>query len=141
MAEGVFKRLVEEYGLENEFEIDSAGLISVHQGEMPDARMCYHASRRGYELSHLSRPVTAADFDNFDMLIGMDENNITGLVSIARSDKERSKIHRMVSFSQYMNPDFIPDPYYGGSQGFENVIDMLEDACAGLLKYLTSDAQ
>ena len=134
MAEGVFRRLVEENGLEDAFEIDSAGLISVHQGEMPDARMCYHASRRGYELTHLSRPVTRADFDYYDMIIGMDEKNIAGLESIARTEEHRNKIHRMVSFSRYLNPDHIPDPYYGGDQGFENVIDLLEDACSGLFK-------
>ncbi len=134
MAEGVFRRLVEENGLEDAFEIDSAGLISVHQGEMPDARMCYHASRRGYELTHFSRPVTRADFDYYDMIIGMDEKNIAGLESIARTDEQRSKIHRMVSFSRNFTPNYIPDPYYGGDQGFENVIDLLEDACNGLFK-------
>ncbi len=137
MAEGVFKRLVKENGVENEFEIDSAGLISVHQGEMSDSRMRYHAAKRGYELTHLSRPVTRADFDYFDMIIGMDEKNIAGLESIARTDEERNKIHRMVSFSRDFTPDYIPDPYYGGDQGFENVIDMLEDACNGLFNSLT----
>ena len=71
------------------------------------------------------------------MIIGMDEKNIAGLESIARTDEQRNKIHRMVSFSRDFTPDYIPDPYYGGDQGFENVIDMLEDACNGLFNSLT----
>ena len=106
-AEGVMKHLIEEAGRADEFLIDSAGILSYHQGELPDSRMRAHAARRGYNLTHLSRPVRTEDFYNFDLIIGMDDRNID---------------------------DHVPDPYYGGSEGFEYVLDILEDACAGLLQ-------
>lgn len=139
MAEGIFKQMVEEKSLTEKFEIDSAGLISVHQGELADPRMRHHAAKRDYELTHRSRPVTHSDLEYFDMIIGMDERNIEGLKSLAKSKEQEDKIHRMIDFSQYYTPTHIPDPYYGGDQGFENVIDMLEDACRGLLKKLNNE--
>ena len=134
MAEGVFKKIILENGVEQQFEIDSAGLISVHQGELPDYRMRQHASRRGYQLTHRSRPVCKVDFDKFDLIIGMDEENIAGLKRLAQTKDHLAKIHRMVEFSVKFSPTHIPDPYYGGDQGFEHVIDLLEDACSELFK-------
>ena len=78
-AEGVMLHLIEEAGLENEFVIDSAGILSYHQGELPDSRMRAHAARRGYQLVHRSRPVRTEDFYNFDLIIGMDDRNIDDL--------------------------------------------------------------
>lgn len=138
MAEGVFKRIIEEHGKSSDFEIDSAGLIAYHQGELPDSRMCYHAGKRGYELTHKSRPFSRSDFDRFDMIIGMDEQNIDGLRDKAHTLEETEKIFRMKDFSREFQPTHIPDPYYGGDQGFENVIDLLEDACKGLYDSLNS---
>jgi protein-tyrosine phosphatase len=132
MAEGVFNKIVLENGVEQQFEIDSAGLISVHQGELPDYRMRQHASRRGYQLTHRSRPVCKADFDKFDLIIAMDEENIAGLKRLAQTKDHLAKIHRMIDFSSKFAPTHIPDPYYGGDKGFEHVIDLLEDACMGL---------
>ena len=102
------KHLVEEAGRADEFLIDSAGILSYHQGELPDSRMRAHAARRGYNLTHLSRPVRTEDFYNFDLIIGMDDRNIDDL-------KDRA-------------------PSTAGSEGFEYVLDILEDACAGLLQ-------
>ena len=110
-AEEVMRTLIRKEGLEREIEVDSAGILSYHQGELPDSRMRMHASRRGYNLTHRSRPVCTDDFYHFDMIIGMDDRNIEDLIV-----------------------DYLPDPYYGGAQGFENVLDILEDACAGLLE-------
>ena len=123
-------------GMEREVEVDSAGLISYHQGEQADPRMRAHASRRGYHITHLSRPVRITDFYDFDLIIGMDDSNISGLYDMAPGIEEEGKIHRMTEYCMNKVTDHVPDPYYGGAQGFENVIDILEDACEGLLKKL-----
>lgn len=138
-AEEVMKHLVKEAGLEKEFEIDSAGILSYHQGELPDSRMRVHAARRGYDLVHRSRPVCTDDFEHFDLIIGMDDRNIDDLKNRAPSVAACEKIHRMTEFCTRMVADHVPDPYYGGAEGFEYVLDVLEDACAGLLTFLTQD--
>jgi len=135
MAEAAFRKILKEKGKLNDFDIDSAGLIAYHQGELPDNRMRYFAGKRGYSLTHLSRPFMHADFDQFDMIIGMDEQNFAGLTAKAHTPEENQKIYRMIDFSQKFQPTHIPDPYYGGDQGFEQVIDLLEDACEGLYEY------
>ena len=137
-AEGVMKYLVEKAGLESDFSIDSAGILSYHQGELPDSRMRAHAIRRGYDLIHRSRPVRTEDFYNFDLIIGMDDRNIEDLKDRAPSPEEWKRIHRMTEYcTKFMQADHVPDPYYGGVEGFEYVLDLLEDACAGLLTHLT----
>lgn len=136
-AEEVMRHVVRKAGLESEFFLDSAGISNYHQGELPDARMRMHAARRGYELTHLSRPVVYQDFFDFDMIIGMDESNMDALHDRAPGIEEERKLFRMTDFCQsHPDADHIPDPYYGGAQGFELVLDILEDACAGLLEYL-----
>lgn len=135
MAEAVFCRIVQQKNCAAQFTIDSAGTLGYHQGELPDARMMYHASKRGYELTHRSRKFKRSDFDNFDWIIAMDDNNFEDLKAIATTTEEVAKIHRMVEFSEKLSPTHIPDPYYGGAKGFDHVIDLLEDACQGLFKY------
>lgn len=136
MAEGVMLRLVKEAGLEKEFEIDSAGIMGYHEGELADSRMRSHAARRGYELVHRSRPVRTEDFYAYDLIIGMDDRNISDLHDRAPSPEEEKKISRMTDYCVNILADHVPDPYYGGASGFEYVIDLLEDACAGLLAQL-----
>jgi len=138
MAEGVFKHMLFKAGLHHEIHVDSAGLIAYHQGELPDSRMRAHASRRGYNLTHRSRQVTVSDFDKFDLIIGMDDQNMHGLRNLARTPEQKAKIRRMTDFCVHMQASEVPDPYYGGAAGFEYVIDLLEDACEGLLKNITS---
>ncbi|MBP6260337.1 MAG: low molecular weight phosphotyrosine protein phosphatase [Paludibacter sp.] len=132
MAEGVFRQILKQNGILNELEIDSAGLIAYHQGELPDSRMRYFAEKRGYHLDHHSRPFTRLDFERFDMIIGMDDKNIDGLKAHAMTKEEEKQIFRMTDFCRNVQADHVPDPYYGGDQGFEHVIDILEDACRGL---------
>lgn len=133
-AEGIMKHLVEKAGRTDEFLIDSAGILSCHQGELPDARMRAHASRRGYDLTHRSRPVRTDDFYRFDLIIGMDNRNVGDLRGRAPSPAEATKIHRMAEFcTRFAGAGHVPDPYYGGAEGFEYVLDLLEDACVGLL--------
>ena len=137
-AEGVMKHLLEESGLGNEFVVDSAGISSYHQGELPDSRMRAHAIRRGYELTHRSRSVRTEDFYNFDLIIGMDDRNIDDLKDCAPSPEEWKKIHLMTEYcTRFTHADHVPDPYYGGAEGFEYVLDLLEDACAGLLERIS----
>ena len=97
-AEGVMLHLIKEAGLEKEFVIDSAGILSYHQGELPDSRMRAHAARRGYQLVHRSRPVRTEDFYNFDLIIGMDDQNIDGLKAHAMTTEEEKQIFRMTDF-------------------------------------------
>jgi protein-tyrosine phosphatase len=134
MAEAVMARLVQENGYEGEFTLDSAGIISYHRGELPDSRMRSHAGRRGYRLTHRSRPVHTDDFYRFDLIIGMDAGNMDALHERAPSTDEWEKIHCITDYcTRFTDADQVPDPYYGGDAGFEYVIDLLEDACAGLL--------
>lgn len=135
-AEGVMKKLVEEAGLANKIHIDSAGILNYHEGEPADARMRSHAQKRGYKLDSISRPVRQSDFTDFDMIIGMDRQNIQDLEKIAPAE-HMHKIRQMTEFLQTLNDTSVPDPYYGGEEGFEYVLDLLEDACAGLLEQLT----
>lgn len=133
-AEEIMRTVLQREGLDREVLVDSAGLISYHQGEQADPRMRAHASRRGYHITHLSRPVCMTDFYDFDLIIGMDDSNISRLRDLAPSIEEEAKIHRMTEYCISKVVDHVPDPYYGGAQGFENVIDILEDACEGLLQ-------
>lgn len=137
-AEGVMRRLVTESGQEDRFELDSAGFYGGHRGDLPDPRMRAHAARRGLELTHRSRTVRASDFDNFDLLIGMDDANIDSLRRAAPTLDDEAKIMRMSDFA-ILHPwmDSVPDPYWSGAEGFEFVLDLLDDACAELLRLLT----
>ena len=138
-AEEVMRTFIKRASLEDKIEVDSAGILNYHQGELPDSRMRMHASRRGYELTHRSRPVCTQDFFEFDMLIGMDDRNIQDLKDRAPSIEAEHKIHRMTDFCRVKQVDYVPDPYYGGASGFENVLDILEDACEGLLQEIRKE--
>lgn len=128
------RTLVRRAGMEKEIAVDSAGILSYHQGELPDPRMRAHAARRDYTLTHRSRPVTTDDFYDFDLIIGMDDRNVDDLRERAPGVEEEAKIRRMADYCVHKVVDYVPDPYYGGASGFENVLDILEDACAGLLE-------
>lgn len=132
-AEEIMRVKAAAAGRAAEFELDSAGLSSYHRGELPDSRMRMHASRRGYNLTHFSRPVCTDDFYDFDLILAMDDHNIEGLKALAPDVASMEKIQRMTDYCRTKMVDYVPDPYYGGSQGFENVLDILEDACDGLL--------
>lgn len=138
-AEAVMKKLVKDARMENRIEIDSAGILGYHEGERADSRMRAHASRRGYQLDSISRPVRPSDFYDFDLIIGMDDRNITDLKQMAPDLEATGKIHQMTEYSRNKLYDYVPDPYYSGAEGFELVLDLLEDACAGLLDELKSD--
>ncbi len=136
MAETIFRQIVEKEGKSDLFEIDSAGLLDYHRGEKADHRMRSHAENHDYTITHLSRPVSVEDLEYYDYIIGMDEQNITGLEGFARRET-KNKIHRMTDFVKKYSDSEIPDPYYGGSKGFEHVISLLEDGCQNLFEHLT----
>lgn len=137
-AEAVMKKLVEDAGLSDRIEVDSAGIMGYHAGEPADPRMRGHAARRGYRLDSISRPVRPADFYDFDLIIGMDARNVEDLKRMAPDLETAAKIHPMTEYSRTRLYDYVPDPYYGGASGFELVLDLLEDACAGLLASLSA---
>ena len=134
-AEAVFRKLAHDRGVD--IEIDSAGTIAHHAGEMADARMQQHAKQRGYKLTSISRQFIPDDFNHFDMIIAMDAQNLCDLKRFASSRAEFEKVSLMTDYcTKYKNHNSVPDPYYGGADGFELVLDLLDDACSGLLDYL-----
>ena len=133
-AQAVMQAMVDERGLTERFYIDSAGIGGWHVGDLPDKRMRVHARPRGYELTHRARKVTASDFDEFDLIVGMDAGNIDDLNNLAATIEQQDKVVMMGDYiRRYPNYDHVPDPYYEGSEGFELVLDLLEDACDNLL--------
>lgn len=134
-AQAVMQRLVDERGLTDRFIIDSAGTSGYHDGDLPDRRMRVHARPRGYELTHRSRRVEGSDFEEFDLIVAMDNANAADLRRMAATPDEARKIVMMGDYiRQFRNHyDYVPDPYYEGSEGFELVLDLLEDACRNLL--------
>jgi len=136
MAETIFSQLIKENHTESQFHVDSAGLIGFHEGETADRRMRAHARQRGYEITHRSRPVIHSDFDRFDYIIGMDDQNIRDLIRMTRNSELQPKIYKITDFLQYMKADAVPDPYYGEDSDFLYVIDLLEDAGKGLYNAL-----
>lgn len=135
-AEAVMKKLVADENLTDKIYIDSAGIINYHEGENADSRMRAHAIRRGYNLDSISRPVRTEDFYKFDLIIGMDNRNVDDLKEKAPDLDSVKKIHQMTEFSKNKLYDYVPDPYYGEASGFELVLDLLEDACGGLLEFI-----
>ncbi len=132
-AEGVFRTIVEEHSDSDGWIIDSAGTGNYHIGDLPDHRMRIHARRRGLELTHRCRQVRAGDFDEFDLIIPMDASNESNLRRIAPTVEAEAKIVPMARFvDPGMRYDYIPDPYYEGAEGFELVLDLLQDGCANL---------
>lgn len=137
-AEGVFRDLVEELGAESRFRIDSAGTGGWHCGELPDSRMRLHARKRGLNLTHTCRKVSVSDFDDFDLIIGMDAQNVADLRRLAPTLEDSRKVVAMGDFiDEVMHYDYVPDPYYEGSEGFELVLDLLQNACQNLYKSLS----
>jgi protein-tyrosine phosphatase len=138
-AEGVMRRLVDDAGLADRVEVESAGTGGWHAGEPPDERAALAARRRGVRLEGAARQVRAADFHDFDLLIAMDRANLRELLAVAPDEDAAEKVRLLREFDPLSAgaPDLdVPDPYYGGDRGFETVLDMVEAACRGLLDEL-----
>ncbi|WP_319482000.1 low molecular weight protein-tyrosine-phosphatase [uncultured Draconibacterium sp.] len=137
-AEAVFNGLIKKAGIGKHYEVDSAGTSAYHVGEQADRRMQSHAKRRNYNLTSISRQFDPhTDFDYFDYIIGMDDYNMHSLKNTARNGDDLNKLYKMTDFSSDGRYDEVPDPYYGGADGFELVLDLLEDACEGLLRKIS----
>jgi protein-tyrosine phosphatase len=137
-AEGIFQSLIDSHKSGSKIACDSAGIIGYHAGNGADSRMQKHAKKRGYILTSISRQIDPdSDFDTFDYVIGMDLENMNNLKSLARTDSDKSKIHLMTDFCTTCSDPVVPDPYYGGDAGFEQVLDILEDACEGLYQEIS----
>jgi protein-tyrosine phosphatase len=135
-AEGVFRYFVDQAGLGERIEVDSAGTHAYHVGQTPDRRAMAAAERRGVSLADIrARRVSDTDFERFDYIIAMDEDNRSRLLEEAPED-HRAKVHLFLSFSALGETE-VPDPYYGGAAGFERVLDLVEEASRGLLKKLS----
>ncbi len=136
-AEAVFKGLVQGKGVQDQFLIDSAGTYGYHEGEPADRRMQSHAVKRGYNLTSISRSFdSGSDWKRFDFIIAMDDSNLRDLKDMARNSDDLKKLYKMTDFSTKFNYSEVPDPYYGGDQGFELVLDLLEDASEGFFNFV-----
>lgn len=139
-AEGIAKSIVNEKKLNDLIEIDSAGTIDYHEGKLPDSRMIIHASKRGYNLNSLARQFNPKkDFDYFDYIVMMDDENYADISALDKENKHRNKLFKVTSFAKNQTVDEVPDPYYSGSKGFELVLDILEDSVAGLMDKIQDD--
>lgn len=138
-AEAVFTKLVQVASLEDDFVIDSAGTASYHAGEPADSRSRAAAKRRGYSIGHRARQFQRSDFGAFDLVCAMDSDNLQNLLQLAPTPQAKQKVKLLRSFDPTAPSGAeVPDPYYGGERGFDDVIDICERACRGLLLQLTN---
>lgn len=136
-AEAVMNKIIAENGLKEKIFCDSAGTIDYHEGEEADPRMKEHAKKRGIFLTSIARKIMPEDIDKFDVILAMDNDNLSYIKNMFNNEKYSNKIKLITDFcSQNCSAREVPDPYYGGPEAFEYVLDLLEDACNGLLVYL-----
>lgn len=142
LAEGVFKHLARQAGRAEQFQIESAGLGSWHVGERPDLRTQRTARAHDITLDSLARQFQARDFERFDLILALDSEIYAGLMSLARNEAERAKVHYLREYDPEAGRDRdVPDPYYGDQRMFERVYTLIERACRGLLKALIEKGQ
>lgn len=137
-AENIMNHLIKESGLEDKITCDSAGTSGYHIGASPDRRMSAAARKRGIKLQGKSRKLTPLDLQQFDLILAMDRENYQDILYLDREGKYEDKVLLMCSFANHKTNKEVPDPYYGGQDGFDYVIDLLSDACAGLLDYIVT---
>jgi protein-tyrosine phosphatase len=139
-AAGVMRHRVAEAGLADRIVVDSAGMGGWHVGDLPDERARQEARRRGIDIDDPARQFDGRDFDRFDVILAMDHENVEDLMRLAHRDDHRRKIHLLRDFDPASPPGSdVPDPYYGGHDGFADVFDLVDAACAGLLEHLVSE--
>ncbi len=138
-AEIIFRQQVADAGRADEFHIDSAGTIAHHQGSPPDPRMSDALKRHGFTVTGRARQILAVDLKHFDLIVTMDEANLADVRRLDPDGAAQAKIRPFVSFCRAHNDLRVPDPYYGGQRGFDHVIKLLEDGCAGILAQFPAD--
>lgn len=139
-AEGVMRSIVKSNGAGTLIECDSAGTIGLHEGNPSDSRMRRAARARGIELNGTARQVRESDFAEFDLILTMDEENFAGVTRIGHGTAGGATVRRFCEYLTEHDESEIPDPYYGGDEGFEHVLDLLEDGCAELLRSIADDS-
>jgi protein-tyrosine phosphatase len=132
-AEGIMNHLIQQRGLEQQITCDSAGTSSYHIGSPPDRRMTAAASKQGIKLEGEARQFDVTDFEEFDLILAMDQENYRNILALDRPGIYRHKVKLMCEFCRSHRDREVPDPYYGGESGFDYVISLLLDACTGLL--------
>jgi protein-tyrosine phosphatase len=137
-AEGVMRHLVAEAGLEEQYVIDSAGTGDWHTGQLPDNRMRQHGAKRGYTFDSRARQVRPDDFTNFDLILVMDRQNLRDIREFAPHPTDMVKVRLFCDYVSDRPETEVPDPYYGGADGFETVLDLAENGARGLLKALSA---
>lgn len=133
-GEGIFQHLLGRDGLTDQFACDSAGTIGFHEGHPADSRMRAAAKKRGIQLLSQARKIRQSDLESFDLILTMDEENYANVEALATTEEQRHKIRRFCDYCTDHSESEVPDPYYGGPQGFEHVLDLLEDGCKQVLK-------
>lgn len=140
LAEGFFRHFVREAGVPSRFRIESAGTGNWHEGEPPDRRALEVARRHGIALVGRARQLTAADLQLFDYVIAMDADNLADILSLSEAVRPDARVHRLREFDPEAGEDLdVPDPYYGGTRGFETVCDIIERSCRRLLEHIRAE--
>ncbi|MBE9005914.1 low molecular weight phosphotyrosine protein phosphatase [Fortiea sp. LEGE XX443] len=138
-AENIMNHLIDQAGLSESILCDSAGTSSYHIGSPPDQRMNAAAiAKLGIQLCGRARQIEKSDFQDFDMILAMDRDNYDGILALDPTGKDHDKVRLMCEFCTQHTLKEVPDPYYGGVEGFNQVIDLLVDACEGLLQHVTN---
>lgn len=135
-AENIMNHLIEQAGLSDRIVCDSAGTSSYHIGSSPDRRMTSAAAKRGIKLQGQARQFQKSDFEEFDLILAMDKENYRDILYLDKEEKYRDKVRLICDFATHHQEKEVPDPYYGGREGFDKVINLLLDACNGLLEQI-----
>jgi protein-tyrosine phosphatase len=138
-AENIMNHLVAQAGLGDAIACDSAGTSSYHVGNAPDRRMSAAAQKRGIPMRGQARQFVREDFDQFDLIVAMDRDNYSNILYLDPGQEHRDRVKMMCEFASNHPDKDVPDPYYGGDAGFDYVIDLLDDACSGLLTQIRRD--
>jgi protein-tyrosine phosphatase len=136
LAEHLFRQQIEREGRSSEYQADSAGTAAWHVGEAPDPRMRKTAEGHGLSYTGQARQVEPQDFEDFDLIIAMDSSNFKNLLELTQSDGQRAKVRLMREFDSQADEMDVPDPYYGGSEGFENTFEIVRRSVEGLVAAL-----
>ncbi len=138
-AEAVMKHIVEREGLSDRIHIDSAGTLGMHVGNQADARMKLAGYNRGYDLTSIARQVSGDDFEEFDLVVIMDNQNRRDIRRFVPKGCSPEQLRLFCEFCTEPGQSEVPDPYYGGAKGFDDVLDLLEDGCEGLLRHIRGE--
>ncbi len=136
LAEAIFKHKIKERGLEVSFDGDSCGTSNYHIGDPPDQRTIKNASRNGVKINHLGRQLSERDLESFDYILAMDRSNYTNIFRLGNAQEYAAKISMMRKFDPVNTDGEVPDPYYGGERGFQEVFDILDRSIEGFIDYL-----